>query len=409
MTPLSITLAVLLGLLALALLLPTLSDCVSVIKVVFGRVAARRQGGRERPRLLVLVPAHNEEIMVAACIRSLLHMRYPAECRSVVVIADNCDDRTAEVARAAGARCLERRDPLHPGKPHAIAWALASMPLDSYEAVVIIDADTVVGQDFATGLAEAAPLEEKAVQAYFDVDNRTETALTRLAAVLASANHRFAYPLKQRAGLNTPLVGNGMCIGTDVLRTHGWTAFCIAEDWEMYAQLTTRGVPIEGAPHAVLYAQEAHTLRQSLTQRQRWTAGKLTVLGRHGPALMRSRRVSLRQKLDAIGELSAPGPVLHLGVATLGAGTGLLLGSAWIAPVLLATLLRPCLYSVLALRVQPDPGKALAAFAFLPVYALWRIGAAVGALGMLGDKPWIRTERHAAVTADEARVGASRL
>jgi len=227
------------------------------------------------------------------------------------------------------------------------------------------------------------------------VENRTETALTRLAAILATANHRFAYPLKQRAGLNTPLMGNGMCIGTNVLQTYGWTAFSIAEDWEMYAQLTARGVPIECAPDAVVYAQEAHTLRQSLTQRQRWTAGKLTVLARYGLAMVRSRRVSLRQKLDAVAELSAPGPVLHLGLASLGVGAALLVGSApGIVPLLLATLLRPGAYAVLALCVQPDPAKALAAFAFSPVYAFWRVGAAAGALRMLGDKPWIRTQRH---------------
>ena len=409
MTPLSITLALLLGLLAAALLLPTVSDWVSVVKIIFGRVTAQGQRRRELPRLLVLVPAHNEEMMVAACIRSLLRMRYPAERRAVIVIADNCDDRTAAVARAAGADCMERRDPLYPGKPRAIAWALDSLSVDTYDAVVIIDADTVVDRDFAAGLAAAAPLNAKAAQAYFDVDNRTETALTRLAAVLATANHRFAYPLKKRAGLNTPLVGNGMCIGTDVLRMHGWTAFCIAEDWELYAQLTARGVPIESVPNAVLYAQEAHTLRQSLTQRQRWTAGKLTVLGRYALALVHSRRVSLHQKLDAVAELSAPGPVVHLGVATLGAGLAFLLGSTWIAALLLATLLRPFAYTMLALRVQADPVKALAAFAFLPIYALWRVGAAVGALRMLGDQPWVRTERHAAVTADKRQADARLL
>src|SRR5207244_1029726 len=111
-------------------------------------------------------------------------------------------------------------------------------------------------------LAGAVPLNGKAVQAYFDVRNRTETALTRLATLLAAVTHRFAYPLKQRAGLNVPLVGNGLCIGTTALREHGWMAFSIAEDWEMYARLTARGVAIEGMPIAVVYAQEARTMRQ---------------------------------------------------------------------------------------------------------------------------------------------------
>jgi cellulose synthase/poly-beta-1,6-N-acetylglucosamine synthase-like glycosyltransferase len=384
-----------LGLLACVLLLPMLSDLVSLVRILFHGSPEQSPGVTELPRLLVLVPAHNEEMMVAACVRSLLRMRYPAERYTVTVVADNCDDRTAETARAAGAHCLERADPLRPGKPHAIVWALERLPVDGYDATIILDADTVVAPDFAAALARAAPLDAKAVQAYFDVDNHTETALTRLATVQAAANHRFAYPLKRRAGLNTPLVGNGMCIGTAVLKTHGWRAFSIAEDWEMYAQLTARGVPIECAPDAVLYAQEAHTLRQSLSQRERWTAGRLTVLARCGLPLVRSGRLGFRQKLDAVAELSYPGPALHLGVALLGIGLVLLLRlPPAIGLLLLASLLRPLAYAVLALRAQPDPARTVMAFAFLPVYALWRVGAAASALRMLGDKPWIRTPRH---------------
>ncbi len=395
MMAISVAVGLALGLATCALLLPTLSDFISVLRVL-GRRAPQRDGAAsELPRLCVLVPAHNEELMVGACVRSLLGMRYPPECCTVTVIADNCSDRTAEVARAAGARCLERHDPLHPGKPRAIAWALERLSWNRHDAIVVVDADTVVAPDFAAALGRAAPLNAKAVQAYFDVDNRTESALTRMATVYAAASHQFAYPLKQRAALNTPLVGNGMCIGTQLLRTHGWTAFSIAEDWELYAQFTARGVHIECAPEARLYAQETHTLGHSLSQRERWTAGKLTVLTRYGPRLLRSRRISLRQKLDALSELSAPGPALHLALALLGSAVALLLDLPWaIGLLLLGSLLRPLAYTALALRAQPDPIRAVAAFAFLPLYAFWRVGAAASALRMLGDKPWVRTQRH---------------
>ena len=389
------------SLLGLTLLLPTLSDLLSLAAIGFGRPSAPRAapGPGEVPRLLVLVPAHDEEMLLAACLQSLMRLRYPADRYSITVIADNCTDRTAGVARAAGVRCVERTDPARPGKPRAIAWALQQLSIAEYDAVVIVDADTVVAPDFAAALAKAAPLDGKAVQGYFDVHNRTETALTRLAAVLAAANHRFAYPLKKRAGLNTPLVGNGMCIGTRVLLQHGWRAFSICEDWELYAQLTERGVPIECVPDAVVYAQAAHTLRASLSQRQRWTAGKLTVFARSGLPILRSGQISPRQKLDAIAELSALGPVLHLSLGALLIGVSLACRfPTALTLVFGASLFRPLAYTVAALRVQPDPAATLAAFAFLPVYALWRIGAAVAALKMLGETPWIRSERHHHVT-----------
>jgi 1,2-diacylglycerol 3-beta-glucosyltransferase len=387
-------LTALLGLLAGVLLLPTVSDLISLSLVAMKPRRSRSNATATRPRLLFLVPAHNEELLIDSCVRSLLHLEYPAARFTVLVIADNCTDGTAEIARQAGAVCLERTDPTHPGKPRAIAWALEQWPFAKYDAVVIVDADTVVASDFAAVLATVESLESKAVQGYFSVRNPTETSLTRLGALWSAATHQFAYRLKQRAALNVPLVGNGLCIGTKVLREHGWMAFSIAEDWEMYAELTARGVPTEGAPEAVVYAEEARTLRLSWSQRQRWTAGKLTVLGRLGPQILRSRHIGLRQKLDTIAELSAPGPVLHLGAAVLTMSSALFAGAPGLAIALAASLIRPVVYSAAALRAQPDPAGAVAAVAFLPAYAVWRLVAAAASVTMLGDKPWVRTPRQ---------------
>jgi len=215
-------------------------------------------------------------------------------------------------------------------------------------------------------------------------------------AVLAAANYRFAYALKRRVGLNAPLMGNGMCLGSAVLAEHGWQAFTIAEDWELYALYTMLGVSIESLPGAHLYSQEARSLRQSSTQRQRWTAGKLTVLKRLIGRLLLSRKIGFTQKLDALAELSAPGPVLHLGlVVVIGALTALLQppAASWLLLALGASVVRPAVYTIAGLAVQSEPLRATLAFAFLPFYLVWRLGNAVAALGQLGDKPWVRTAR----------------
>ena len=381
-------------LLGCLLLLPTLSDLVSLATVLLVR-RPLRVPSPDLPKLLVLVPAHDEEMLLGACLESLLMMRYPVDHRSIVVIADNCADRTADVARNAGVRCLERHDRSLAGKPRAIAWALERLPLAEYDSVVIVDADTIVCRDFAAALAESAPLGEKAVQGFYDVSNRDEAALTKLASVLGTATHRFAYPLKKRAGLNTPLVGNGMCVGSQILLRHGWTAFSICEDWELYAQFTAQGIRTECAPGAVVYAQETHTLSESLSQRQRWTAGKLTVLGRWGPRILRSRHVGVRQSLDAIGELTALGPVLQLGAVVLLVALSIAVGAPSVVPLLIAaSLVRLLVYTAAALCVQPHPFASLVAFAFLPAYAVWRLRAAVGAVTLLRHQSWIRTQRH---------------
>jgi cellulose synthase/poly-beta-1,6-N-acetylglucosamine synthase-like glycosyltransferase len=388
-------LTIVIAVVAAVLMLPAVSDLLCVVQSLGSR--RRRPEPATLPRLLFLVPAHNEEQLIADCVRSLRALRYPADRSAVFVIADNCSDRTAERAVANGAVCLERHDPARPGKPRAIAWALTQVPLDRHDAVIIIDADTTVDSGFARALSQAAPLEHKVVQAYFDVANPDDSALTRMAAVLASANFRCAYPLKQRADVNAPLLGNGMGIGVGVLAAHGWKAFTIAEDWELYARYTAAGVPIEGVPDARLFAQEASSLGQSSTQRQRWTAGKLTVLVRHLGALLRSRRIGVHQKLDAAAELSAPGPVLHLGVVTAASLAIILVGppgAAWLLVALWIPVLRLSTYALIGLAAQPDPLSAAVAFLFLPAYAAWRLATAVISLKMVGDKPWVRTARR---------------
>jgi len=392
-----IVVSVLVGFVAAVLLLPTVSDVVSLVRLLLGHRRIALTPPAAPPRLLFLVPAHNEEKLIASCVHSLMALRYPAERRRAVVIADNCTDRTAELARQAGAQCLERHDRQLPGKPRAIAWALSQQPLEDVDSVVIIDADTVVDPDFGVSLAQAAPVTHKAFQGYFDVRNPTDGALTRMAAVLAAGNYRFAYALKRRVGLNAPLLGNGMCIGTAVLATHGWNAFTIAEDWELYTLYTTQGVPIESLERARLYAEEARSLRQSSSQRQRWTAGKLTVLGRLITRLIGSAKIGPAQKFDALAELTAPGPVVHLGLVT---ALALLVAVARPpeAAILLfalgASLVRFAIYTVAGLLVQPHPLRCAVAFAFLPLYMVWRLGAAFAAAKMLGNKPWIRTARQ---------------
>jgi 1,2-diacylglycerol 3-beta-glucosyltransferase len=384
-----------LGLLAAVLLLPAVSDLVSVVRVLARRSSPRRSRARTDPRFLFLVPAHDEELLLPACLESLQRLRYPPERRDIVVIADNCRDRTAEIARAAGVRCLVRNAPDAPGKPQAIAWALSHLPFVEVDGVVIVDADTEVDPGFAGALAAAAPIAQKVLQPYNGVSNETENALTRMAAVLSAANHGLAYVLKTRAGLNVPL-SVGMCIGSEVLSRYGWTVHSVCEDWELYAVLTARGVRIKEVPAARIRAQEAATLSASTTQRRRWTAGKLAVLAEHAWPILRSRRTGLAQKLDALAELSAPGPVLHLGLVGFAAAVVLLLhppAVGWLAALLLATLIRPATYAVTAIARDPAPAAAIRAFAFLPFYAVWRIGAAVSAFGTLRNATWVRTSR----------------
>src|SRR5438132_1746196 len=230
---------------ALLLAVPAISDLLCLL--LPWSVRRKQAQGTSLPRLLFLVPAHDEELLVTACVQSIQALDYPAGTFRTVVIADNCADRTVELARAAGAECLERRDPLAPGKPQAVGWALRQLALGDYDACVIVDADTVVDRDFARALARWAPLRGKLLQACERPVNETDSWLTRLAGLLARRRGEVALPLKESAGLNCPLTCDGTCIGGDILVRDGWQATSLTENWELYARYTVAGVPIHFA------------------------------------------------------------------------------------------------------------------------------------------------------------------
>ena len=132
---------------------------VFLIATSIAALASRRvQRSWEDPRssFLIIIPAHDEESGIATTVRSCLAANYPASRFGVLVIADNCSDRTSSMAAAAGARVVERFDPQKKSKGYAIEFVMESLArsgeLDALDALVIIDADTTMDADLLRNL-----------------------------------------------------------------------------------------------------------------------------------------------------------------------------------------------------------------------------------------------------------------
>jgi hypothetical protein len=377
--------------------MPPLSELLCLLRR--WRVGAPvRQPPGEMPRLLFLVPAHDEELLIARCVRSLFEMAYPSTHRRIIVVADNCSDATARLAREHGAESMERVDKELPGKPRALAWALSQIDLRQWDACVVIDADSTVAPTFALGLAKIAPLNDIVFQPNNGVHNEFENWLTRLGGLLGRCRFQVTFPLKQSAGLNIP-ISNGMGIGTNLLIRHGWLSFSITEDTELYAIYTEAGIVIRHAATANLYSQEAHSLQQGATQRRRWIAGRVAIVREWGPRILRSRHIGWRQKLDALVELGLPAPVLHLMVA-LAVVVAALAGvggkpGMWIALVAAASLSAHVITTIIAITRHPQPWRTLSSFFMLPMYTVWRLVVVLGTMVTLRDTTWHRTSRTA--------------
>lgn len=352
-----------------------------------------------RKRFCVLIPAHNEELLIGDLLASLHAQRYPRELVDVVVIADNCNDRTAPLAREAGAQCLERHDLQRRGKPYALDWAIAQLPLARYDAFVIIDADTIVHPDFLSVMAGQLERGHKVLQGYFGVMNPDENWLTRLAILPGVLKFKLHFPGKNRLGFSCPLAGNGMCFAREIFARFGWNAYSLAENWEYYAMLTLFGYRVESAQHAIIYSQVTTSLKKGRTQRMRWLKGRMETLQRYWWPLLKSGLRGRVRNLDALFEIARPSHSMLLfwsiGYLALCAALGWsgVVGGGW-AAFAAAVFAAQVLYFLSGLVVQRAPLRTWLSLFMVPPYLAWKFALSLAGMLSLGDKRWIKTERH---------------
>jgi len=391
-------LGLVLAALTVLLWLPNLLEIFALGRWAFRspRRDASEWGARPLPRLVFLVPAHDEELLIADTVRSLLAMDYPAESRRVVVIADNCADQTAARATAAGADCIERSNPDLRGKQHALSWAFKQIDLSDVNACVIIDADTLVSSGFARGLAAIGPLEDIAVTVSTLTLNEWDTWMTRLTGLLARSRLDVTYRILEMGGLNVPLSGMA-CLGRNLLLPNGWQAFSLTENWELYARYTAEGIRIRFAREAKVYTQLPRTMQQGQAQRSRWLAGRTWVLRAWGGRIWRSPHASMLDKFATLVWLAGLSPVLQLVAAVCVALPSLLLPTPWgqwLALAAISSIASQIVATTIALARHPQPGATLSAFMRLPMYAVWRVSLAIATSLRSGTGEWQRTERH---------------
>lgn len=247
---------------------------------------------RFRHRFAVIIPAHNEETVIGPLLQNLRGLDYPAGLYDVYVVADNCADRTAALARLEGARVLERHDPHCRGKAFALEYAFlhilgsAGERAGGYDAVVIVDADNLVAPNFLQAMAARLERGERVIQGYLDVKNPNDTWVTASFAISYWVSNRFWCLARSNLGLTVPLGGTGMCIDTGVLRTVGWGTETLTEDLEFTARALLRGVRTHWAHEAAIYDEKPLTFAGSWTQRLRWVQGGVQVACRHAWSLL---------------------------------------------------------------------------------------------------------------------------
>jgi len=175
-------------------------------------------------RFMAIIPAHNEEKVVENLIASLQKQNYPKDLYDIYVIADNCTDKTAEVARKAGAIVYERFDEQHKTKGFALNWFLKQKIEENapYDAFCIFDADNIVDENFIKNMNKKLCQGEEVVQGYRDIKNPTDNWITAGYAIFYWTMNRFYHLARYNLGLSPLINGTGFMVKFDLIKPTGW-------------------------------------------------------------------------------------------------------------------------------------------------------------------------------------------
>ncbi len=371
------------------------------LQCLLGFLPARRrtESGAYTPSLAVLIPAHNEEGVIAVTLGSL-KAALPGSGR-IVVIADNCTDRTADIARGHGVTVLERTDTANRGKGFALAAGLASLENAPPDIVIVVDADCTVARNSLTELAQTARATRRPVQGVYLL----RAPDTRDAKAVISA---FAFMVKNQArprgmdrlGLPVPLTGSGMAFPYDLLRHANLATGNIVEDLALGLELAEQGHGPVLCDTARISGALPGAGDAAVTQRTRWEHGYLSTLLGTAPKLFVKGLFTFRMTLIAAAiDLAVP-PLSLLVTGAIAALAASLVIGWWVtafgpAMLLAASLILAAVVLVISWAVYARRWLAFSAFLAIPGYILWKLPIYLKFLTGR-ERSWVRTERDAA-------------
>ena len=229
-------------------------------------------------RFMAIIPAHNEEAVVGNLIESLKKQNYNKDLYDIYVIADNCTDNTAKVAKEAGAIVYKRFDETKKTKGYALNWFLQQKIEENapYDAFFVFDADNIVHPDFIKNMNKKLCQGEDVVQGYRDIKNPTDSWITAGYAIFYWTMHRFYHLARYNLGLSPLLNGTGFMVSFDIIKENGgWKTVTLTEDIEFSLQRILKGKRLGWSTEAIVYDEQPTGFAQSWSQRSRWTVGHM--------------------------------------------------------------------------------------------------------------------------------------
>jgi cellulose synthase/poly-beta-1,6-N-acetylglucosamine synthase-like glycosyltransferase len=388
-----------LALVAILLVLPVSVFCLEIVAALALPQRGRRlcPNYMRRPRVAVLVPAHNESKGLLPTLADIRRQLYPGD--RLLVVADNCTDDTAAVASTAGAEVIERDDGTKLGKGYALDWGLRHLGSNPPEFVIFIDADCRLADHAIHRLIQACAQETRPVQALYLMKAPEQSPINHQVAEFAWRVKNWLRPLGLGVlGLPCQLTGTGMAFPWELIRTADLASGWIVEDLKLGLELALAGHPPRFCPSAVVTSRFASSVKGAGIQRSRWEYGHIDTILKVAPRLLLKGIAGSRWGLVAL-TFDLIVPPLSL-LAMLVSGTLALSGLAAFIGVSSAALVVSTAslmaFTALIALAWINYGRdvlPVGAIILIIPYVLGKLGLYREIVSRKADARWVRTDR----------------
>ncbi len=277
----------------------------------------------ERPRTTILIPAHNEAEQIKDVIEALLQQ--VTEQDQIIVIADNCHDNTAELAKSTGVKVLERENLIERGKGYALDYAIQQIKHDQPEVLVIVDGDCMIEPNTINNITCKAIATGRPVQATYLMEQPENPSLKdNISMFSIKVKNKVRLLGLNRLGWHCLLTGSGMAFPWSLISQVSLAGSKTTDDMQLTVDLALAGSTPVFCPNALVVGRLMRD-RDAQSQRSRWEHGHLEMILVEVPRLLKA--------FVTTGNLAALGLALDIFIPPLS-----LLVMAWLVSMIAAWL-----------------------------------------------------------------------
>ncbi len=277
---------------AVITVLMNLLNITNVPYAIIGLFATRKyKPAKRNHKFAVLIPGRNEEPVIGNLIHSIQKQDYPQELITIFVVADNCTDQTAKIAREKGAICYEHFNPDERTKGFALKYLFEQIDrdygIDAFEGYFIFDADNLLKSDYISRMNDSFDAGDKIITSYRSTKNLTEGWVASLYAIHWLRSIRMRHRARSVLHLATNIQGTGFLFSNEIV-LDGWKYTSLTEDRALTADCVVNGYEIAYNNDAIFYDEQPVSLRVALRQRLRWAKGHLQAFVESGWGLLKN-------------------------------------------------------------------------------------------------------------------------